>query len=87
MNIIGQIEKFVIQLLDNIGLKQQPSRIRKKNIVPRWDVLHRQNYTEYSGEFILFGKKGNILYRIPGKIVIWPGLPTDVFIFNPPRYN
>jgi hypothetical protein len=53
--------------------------------VPAWRAECRDDCTIYSGVFVVFGARGHPVWRVPGRIVEWPRLPTDVYIWNPPR--
>jgi hypothetical protein len=40
----------------------------------------------YSGEFAIYGEEGVVLFKIPGYIVELPGLPTEAYLHNPPKW-
>lgn len=51
---------------------------------PPWQVYSHVSHREYHGSFTLIGQRGETLVEIPGRVVEWPRLPVDVYIFNPP---
>ena len=48
-----------------------------------WRVERRDNCVIYSGTYSIHGG-GSIIRQVQGRIIEWPGLPTDVYVFNPP---
>lgn len=58
--------------------------LRGKPAVPDWTSHRRENSTIHSGFFVTYGLNGCPLVMIPGRIIEWPGLPNDVYLYNPP---
>lgn len=54
-------------------------------VAPQWITRHVGQSNEYHGMFVLVGAGGNILARLRGRIIEWPGLPVDVYIYDPPE--
>jgi hypothetical protein len=53
-------------------------------VVPAWQAERCGECTIYSGAFAIFNHRGELLRKVQGRVVEWPGLPTDVYLYNPP---
>lgn len=51
----------------------------------RWDVQQNQASTIYTGHFAAYHPGGYTLCQIPGRVVEWTGMPTDVYLYDPPE--
>lgn len=51
---------------------------------PDWKVEQRGTSTTYSGFFTLYDRGGIPRLSLQGQIVEWSGLPTDVYVYDPP---
>src|SRR5947209_16070550 len=49
-----------------------------------WEVEEQERCRIYRGRFVICDTDGRVLHRIRGRIVEWPGLPTDVYLRDPP---
>jgi hypothetical protein len=53
-------------------------------LAPDWIVRNLQTHREYLGLFALADQDGRILAKLPGRVFEWIGLPTEVYIYDPP---
>ena len=51
---------------------------------PQWTIRLQPNHREYHGVFVLFDHAERPLVQLPGRVVEWPGLPVEVYVYNPP---
>ena len=51
-----------------------------------WQVEQSGSSTIFKGSFPVFDRAGKIKLQVPGQIVEWQGLPTQVYLFNPPEF-
>jgi hypothetical protein len=69
--------------------KYQTASTRMYKVLPgqagNWQVRAYGSSMIYDGHFAVYTRDGFPLVRIAGRIVTWPGLPADVYVFNPPR--
>ena len=63
---------------------QKPGAILCSPTALEWKIERRSNSIVYTGDYIIYRPGGVALCRLPGRIVEWPGLPTDVYIYDPP---
>jgi len=49
-----------------------------------WEFERRENCTVYTGVFMVRQPGRWKRRQVHGRIVEWPGLPTDVYVYNPP---
>ena len=75
--------------LHHLISSSRPGFKRSKIVVgshslPNWKVDQHFDFCIYLGMYIVFRSGGYILYQTPGKIVVYPQRPTDVYIYNPP---
>jgi len=54
-------------------------------VLTEWSVATADNRTEYSGMFYVSDPRWRQPVAVRGFIVEWPGLPTDVYLFDPPE--
>jgi hypothetical protein len=52
--------------------------------LPDWRAYPKGKTTIHTGFFPLYEANGTLITGIAGRIVEWPGLGSEVFIFNPP---
>lgn len=63
------------------------ARVAELLIEPNdWQVEHSGNSTTFKGEFLVYDRTGRTRLRVSGQIVEWYGLPTQVFIYDPPIF-
>ncbi|GEM_PF-7072774 len=68
-------------------LKQWFTSNRARPVEPtddEWGVEEKRNCRIYQGWFVIYDVDGRVLYEVRGRIVEWPGLPTDVYLRDPP---
>ncbi len=51
-----------------------------------WRKEVTENSTVFTGYFLVFDRAGKIKTRVQGRIVEWQGLPTQVFLYDPPPF-
>lgn len=61
-----------------------PIRIDPGSASP-WNVHRGEKSVVYRGLFTVFDPSGKPIVRVAGRVVEWPGLPAEVFLFNPPK--
>src|SRR5580765_2897390 len=49
-----------------------------------WDVEEQERCRVYRGRFVIYDADGRTSHRVRGRIIEWPGLPTDVYLRDPP---
>jgi hypothetical protein len=49
-----------------------------------WRVERAARWTLYEGDFQIFRPGGGLREHVRGRIIEWQGLPTDVYLQNPP---
>jgi hypothetical protein len=49
-----------------------------------WDVEEEEDCRVYRGRFVVYDQAGQAVRRVRGRIIEWPGLPTDVYFRDPP---
>jgi hypothetical protein len=52
--------------------------------VAEWRVEERKHCRIYRGNFVIYDAYGRVFYYVPGWIVEWQGLGTDVYLHDPP---
>src|SRR5262249_10836925 len=50
----------------------------------QWEVEEQDCCRIYRGKFVIYGAPGQAVCCVPARIIEWPGLPTDVYLRNPP---
>jgi hypothetical protein len=72
--------------LERIFSPGRPDRlpVRCSPEIHEWRAEYRRSSIVFSGDFAVYRPGGVALCRFPGRIVVWPGQPTDVYIYNPP---
>jgi hypothetical protein len=58
--------------------------LQGKPTPPDWQVEHSGPSTIYTGFFSVYERGGIPRLTLQGRIVEWPGLPTDVYVYDPP---
>jgi len=58
--------------------------LRGKPIPPEWQVEKSGTSIIYTGFFAVYDRGGIPRLTLQGRIVEWPGLPTDVYVYDPP---
>lgn len=61
-----------------------PARPIEVVTVGAWAVEEHEHCRIYCGRFVIYGVGGRVLCHVPGRIIEWPGLPTDVYLRDPP---
>lgn len=51
---------------------------------PEWEVDGRGLSTVYTGYFVVRDRWGRARLCVRGRVVEWSGLPTDVYLYDPP---
>jgi hypothetical protein len=51
-----------------------------------WQVEESGASKMFTGSFLIYDRLGKIKLRSKGLIVVWPGLPAQVFIYDPPAF-
>ena len=51
-----------------------------------WKLAPNGSSTTFTGSFLVYDQTGKIKLRIQGYIVEWRGLPTQVYLYNPPEF-
>lgn len=67
-----------------LQLVRESPTVKCSPSIQEWKAEVQGNATVYTGEYAVFRQGGVLLFQIPGKIVVWPNLPTDVYIYDPP---
>jgi hypothetical protein len=49
-----------------------------------WRVEEEEDCRIYRGRFVIYDQAGRAVRRIRGRVIEWPGLPTDVYLRDPP---
>jgi hypothetical protein len=49
-----------------------------------WEVEEQERCRIYQGRFVIFDALGQAVSHVSGRIIEWPGLPTDVYLRDPP---
>lgn len=52
--------------------------------VCEWEVEEQKRCRIYRGMFVVYGAEGRVVHGVLGRVVEWPGLPTDVYLRDPP---
>src|ERR1051325_8840486 len=52
--------------------------------VPEWAAENQEHCRIYRGNFVISDSNGRLVRGFSGRIVEWPGLPTDVYLRDPP---
>jgi hypothetical protein len=52
--------------------------------VAEWHVEEQKHCRIYRGSFVIYDTCGRVSHHVPGWIVEWQGLPTDVYLRDPP---
>jgi hypothetical protein len=58
--------------------------IRGQPQLPEWTTERRAQTTIHSGFFAVYDRFGYPCLSVQGRVVEWPGLPTDVYLYDPP---
>jgi hypothetical protein len=58
--------------------------LKAKPTVPDWKTEYRGHCTIHTGFFVRYGYGGCPELTVQGRVIEWPGLPTDVYLYNPP---
>jgi hypothetical protein len=53
---------------------------------PSWQVRKTDRSTSYSGEFAVWDRARHRPLKVQGRIVEWPGLGSDVYVYDPPEW-
>lgn len=51
-----------------------------------WDAAQNGASITYTGNFLIFDRKGKIKMRIQGYIIEWKRLPAQVYVYDPPAF-
>lgn len=51
---------------------------------PEWEVEERGSSTIHTGVFAVRDRWGHAQLCVRGRVVEWRGLPTDVYLYDPP---
>lgn len=65
--------------------RKSTSIVCTPGVAPEWKLVKHPHCREYQGIFMLFGWDCPSRARIIGRVIEWPRLPVDVYLFNPPR--
>ena len=58
--------------------------LRGKPDLAEWVTERRGSSTIHTGFFAVYRIGGQPLLTVRGRVVEWQGLPTDVYLYNPP---
>jgi hypothetical protein len=51
-----------------------------------WETELKGASTTYKGNFLVYDRRGRIVFRIMGYIVQWSNLPAQVYLYDPPDF-
>ncbi len=52
---------------------------------PTWKVVATDRNITYSGEYVAWDSRRRRGVTVRGSVVEWPGLSTDVYLYDPPE--
>jgi len=74
METIERVKDFAIKKLENfIGPLD-------------WKFARNGSSTVFTGNFLVYDRKGKIILRVAGQITEWQGLPAQVYLYDPPLF-
>jgi hypothetical protein len=51
-----------------------------------WQMEKKGASKEFTGNFLVYNSLGKIIFRLKGFIVVWQGLPAQVYLYDPPAF-
>lgn len=51
-----------------------------------WEIKKNGASKVFTGNFLIYDRLGKIKLRLKGYIVVWQGLPAQVYLYNPPAF-
>ena len=56
----------------------------RRLFAPAWRAVSNDRHTTYAGEYAIWDPGRGRPLKVRGEIVEWPGLGTEVYLFDPP---